>query len=688
MSTSDYLERVGEFFVDGKDQDVELEKESVNDRERVRTMLVKWRDEAEEALRPGFVKAERDWDYYDNKQLTDDEVAKLKERGQPPISINLIRRKIDFLRGMEIKHRTDPKAWPRTPADDDAAEIATDTLRYVFDAAHYNQNVRKWLWKDYLVVGWCGAQLRLKPGRGDRITQAFQMEPNPRLNWKRTAWDRMLWDPHSSDHDFTDSRFKGLVLWLDKDQATGMYRDNPEAASIISMTMDANGRTNSFADKPRFTWVDARKRVCIIQMWWKEDDKAYWAEFTQGGILKGGFSPFRNEEEEPCDNLIWQSCYVDRDNNRHGIVRDMIDPQDEVNKRRSKSLHLLTVRQVIADEGAVQDVEKARKQLARPDGWIVKTPGLELEIAQNADLTTGQMELLRHATAELEKMGPNEALQGQGAATSGRDRQAQQQGGLIELGPSMDDLMWVDLRAYNLSWTAVQDYWKAPQFIRITDNPDAPRFIGLNEPLMASPDQPVIDQMGQVAMRNRPAELNADIIVLPAPDTAAIEQEVWEKLMEIVPILAQLPPQYSEMAIEASPLPGKMKRRLIEILKQGGQQQSPEQQAAAQKQQQMGEAAAMLELEDKAAGVAVKKAQAAKLGSEAAQPTNGLAQPSMLDMAKVEETRAKTTATYVGIDKTKAETQGVRAKTMHTITQALTPAPHLMPQPKEPAGAQ
>jgi len=70
--------------------------------------------------------------------------------------INLIRRKIDTLRGVEVKQRSDPKAWPRTPADADSAEIATDTLRYVFDSAKYNQQVRKWVWKDLIVVGWSG----------------------------------------------------------------------------------------------------------------------------------------------------------------------------------------------------------------------------------------------------------------------------------------------------------------------------------------------------------------------------------------------------------------------------------------------------------------------------------------------------------------------------------------------------
>ena len=55
--------------------------------------------------------------------------------------------------------------------------------------------------------------------------------------------------------------------------------------------------------------------------------------------------------------LFMQSAYVDRNNNRYGEVRPMISPQDEINKRRSKALHLLTMRQTKAERGAVDDVD-------------------------------------------------------------------------------------------------------------------------------------------------------------------------------------------------------------------------------------------------------------------------------------------------------------------------------------------
>ena len=95
-----------------------------------------------------------------------------------------------------------------------------------------------------------------------------------------------------------------------------------------------------------------------------------------------------------------------------GWCRGLISLQDEINKRRSKALHLLSVRQVIAEQGAVPDVDKARREVAKPDGYVEVMPGLKFEIEQTADLAAGQFQLLQHATAEMQLSGPNAAMSG------------------------------------------------------------------------------------------------------------------------------------------------------------------------------------------------------------------------------------------------------------------------------------
>ena len=88
---------------------------------------------AEDATIDGRKESERARDYVDGKQLTTAERAELESRGQPPVVINRVRRKVEWLKGLEIKQRTDPRAFPRTPQHQQDAESITDAIRFVCD---------------------------------------------------------------------------------------------------------------------------------------------------------------------------------------------------------------------------------------------------------------------------------------------------------------------------------------------------------------------------------------------------------------------------------------------------------------------------------------------------------------------------------------------------------------------------
>ena len=66
-------------------QSTELRGKEDGGEEALLRRLTRWFEESEEASRDARQKAERDQDYYDNKQLTNEEIEKLKQRGQPPV---------------------------------------------------------------------------------------------------------------------------------------------------------------------------------------------------------------------------------------------------------------------------------------------------------------------------------------------------------------------------------------------------------------------------------------------------------------------------------------------------------------------------------------------------------------------------------------------------------------------------
>ena len=67
-------------------------------------------------------------------------------------------------------------------------------------------------------------------------------------------------------------------------------------------------------------------------------------DHARGFLAQPVKSPFLDHQGKSTSGLLMTSAQVDRENNRYGMIRDLISEQDEINKRRSKALHLLSVK--------------------------------------------------------------------------------------------------------------------------------------------------------------------------------------------------------------------------------------------------------------------------------------------------------------------------------------------------------
>ena len=108
-----------------------------------------------------------------------------------------------------------------------------------------------------------------------------------------------------------------------------MRKYGEAAAKVFDETVSIAQVGGTYADKPREgTWVsyDKRYRVRVVKMYYIGDDGQWqFCEFTKGGYLKSGVSPWLDDDGKPEHEYAWRSAYVDRDNNRYGDIRDLID---------------------------------------------------------------------------------------------------------------------------------------------------------------------------------------------------------------------------------------------------------------------------------------------------------------------------------------------------------------------------
>lgn len=573
--------------------------------------VVGWYDDALDATLEARKLSERDRDYYDNKQLTDSEVSTLTERGQPPVIINRIKAKVDTMLGLETQTRTDPKAYPRSPQDEDGANAATDAIRFVCDKARFPAK-RSEVFKDIIIEGIGGAIVEVKGEKRD-------------VTVKRIPWDRLIFDPHSIERNFGDSKYKGVVAWMDVDDAEAIYKG--KAKDLYESCVAQEGET--YDDKPKYkVWADGkRKRIRLVEMYYQQAGKWLHCVFNKSGFAVDPHdSDYQDEDGTPSCPIEIQSCHIDRDNNRYGIVRQLIGPQDEINKRRSKALHLLVSRQTVGERGAVDDIQRLKKQKADPHGHIEYNAGMKFDFADTQDMAAANLGLLQEAKNEIDAVGVNAALQGKDKnSTSGRQDEIKQQNAITELAAVMDCRQQWQQAIYRQIWARVKQFWTDEKWVRVTDDEKNVRFVGLNTPAVDEMGQPVIGPDGQQQIQNNTAQLDVDISLEDAPDTVSLQAEEFQKITDIAKAYG---PQFVpfEIVVELSSLRNKEK-----ILKrQGGGQQGPQgpDPAMVNHQQQM------MGAESAAAG-ANANAEQAKAAQEAAK-VDKIHAETALTVAKVQ----------------------------------------------------
>jgi hypothetical protein len=335
--------------------------------------------------------------------------------------------------------------------------------------------------------------------------------------------------------------------------------------------------------------------VRIVTMYYKKSEVWYRCEFTLAGHLTDpAESPWIDEGGKPECGLILQSAYVDRDNDRYGIVRNMISPQDEINKRRSKSLHLLTMRQVRVSPSVGMDVNTIRKEVAAPDGVFMAEAG-EVEILANADLVSGHFQLMQEAKAEIDLMGPNATMQGKASQdSSGKAILALQQGGMTEMAPLLDNLRHFTIRAYRQVWNRIRQFWTEERWVRVTDDDKGVKFVGLNvtqahlamgklgdavksgkldEATARQYEQQIANDPQMQAGANVVSELDVDIDIAEVNETPTLQAEQFDMLTKMMQAGLPVPP---ELVIEASSLRNKDKLlKMLEDAKSAQAQPDP-----------------------------------------------------------------------------------------------------------------
>lgn len=557
-------------------------------------------------------KAKLCYDYRDGNQWSSADLARLAERKQPPIVNNQIKMMVDYEIGIYLSQRTRTVYRGRnTPADDQSHQTLTALKLFIEQNSQYEFQERDMV-EDGTITGF--GCIDIRPGYNPETKQIeIQMESIDVFE--------MYPDPFSRKYDWNqDAQFLSRERWVELGDAILMWPEKKmQLNEVVSAHGDGSitGITDTDRDpwnRDTFQWIDSqRNRIRLIEQQWKEKeavicirmadgtvsevtavpkkqitefmlqnpgtevfqevrDILHIAIFTDNILLEHKRDPFKGAGMFGSPMFTYIPYWVIRKKNGepYSFVATILPLQDSINKRESKALHLLNTNQAIIEQGNIVDELELAEEMAKPDGIIKVKDISQLRIEKNTDLAVTQMNFHQQAVVAIRQVsGKNpDALGEKSPIRSGIGIQRKQQGTATMVSPQFDNLRRTKVIQAKLILDYISRYYTGAMVFRITDDPTMGEFAAQTYAVnMMDPGTGQIANVGEYAY---------DVVAEEQPSATSLHQTHFQVLAQVLPSLAQLPPQYAMLLVEASDM--KHKDKLLQMLQQAAQamqQQQP-----------------------------------------------------------------------------------------------------------------
>jgi hypothetical protein len=532
-----------------------------------------------------------DHKFYDGKQWDEDDEQYLKDRGQKALVFNQVKPAVDWVVGTEKRTRIDYKILPRKKEQGPTAETKTKGMKYLSDV-NKETFQRSRSFEDMIKcgIGWLEYGVR-NDTSDERIFSRFE------------DWRNIWYDSLANELDMSDARYLFRSKFVDLDIGCAMF---PERADIIKA---ASINDHSYHDE-EMTGLDItpvegeegylldqwhgietpyfRSRVRLVEGWYRlpmrakimkgpelgslngvRFDKAnedhnylvnnnyaslydairmqvYCMLFCSTGALANQESPY-NHNRFPFIPIV---CYRKKtDNTPYGLIRQLRDPQEDLNKRRSKALFILQTNQTVADDDATEDWDDFKEELDRPDGLIRKKPGSDVSINKETKLVEEHVMLMGQDAEYIERTaGVNDEMMGrQTNAVSGKAISQRYEMGTVVTASPFDNLRYAFQLAGEMKLSLIEQFWTEEKEIRITGKKGQPEFISLN-----SVDPDTGEKLNDIT------QTQGDFAVDEQAHSATVRQAMFDAMMELT---TKIPPEVTikilDLIVDLSDIPSK-----------------------------------------------------------------------------------------------------------------------------------
>ncbi len=552
-------------------------------------------------------------DFYDGLQLSEEERQALKDRSQPDVVINKIKTQVDLVLGLRERFKRRIKVFNRNESEEDmqTAEAFSEALRYV-DQTNLVEFTDSQVFEDGIIGGrgYFYNHVELNDEFEPEIKISYQppedivVDPEAKaydLSDAKRIWQTLWYDIEDliamfpskerlirrAQTNFSDAKNSGKsfiegfqqIMKFKGDQYYSRMYQNEKTRDIFYDEKNSRLRVMNYWYKKRESRTIIYHPDIGIGMIGPDVSKKQIEEASRQIQEMSGMPPEFMEKDMPVVKVctliggeeleskdspylhnqfpfVPYTCFRERQRGEpYGIPRQALDPQREINKRRSKALHILNTQRIIAEEGAVDDEEAARQEVLRPDGYIKTNRGFKFEVERNSDLGNAQLEMYQMSLREIqETTGISPDLFG--AITNARsgtaiDKRVEQ--GLAVLSKVFTNWKQTKLGVGKQIVSLIQQYWTEEKAIRVTDDQNITKFLRLNQTVMVG-GKPVVLKNVNVG--------KYDVVFEETDSELNMGSEVFTELAKMAQTGA-IPP---DIVMEFAPIPYGLRQRILQRL--------------------------------------------------------------------------------------------------------------------------
>lgn len=564
--------------------------------------------------------AQEDYDFVAGQQWTEDEKKAFEKERRPAITINRIKPLLNILSGYQRLNRYDIDFLPRTSDDQQVCEVRKGLTKYILDSCDYDsQEAHAFLDAVIGGVGWFDVGYEFNEDSTDG--EAYVRREDPFSIYP---------DPETHKPDYSDMAYICRAKWVDKDElklAYPKYAEDIEAQYQVydSAELEENKRIDPLWYKSDL------KKVRLVECWYKKKEKQTLYYLTDGRAIPQGEMRIDYllsgmvEEWQSVNRTVVRCCvFMDRilledipspyrngdfpfvpiicyhygaGDIPAGIVRDLKDPQREINRRRIQQLHILNTSSngggwIEEDAMTEEQWREFQEEHSTPGHFQKVRPGKMGSILerQPSNPPTALIQAEAQATQDLTAIsGINEALMGTDipSQSSGRAIELKQKQAITHIAPMFDHLRKAKKKVAFLLWGRQGNPGVIPQFytedkVYRVEGVNGQQFIHVNQQVIQQ--DPIAGTI--VATLNDLSHGEFDIVIADTQASTTQRQAQMWGLVDAVSKL-QIPGDLVfDMILDLSDLPNKdeIKARWQQRQMQQMQMQQAELQ---QKQQEM-----------------------------------------------------------------------------------------------------